>query len=157
MSKIDKNKTRLNAFNFLGKFGENIKTKLKNVCGKTGQYNVPKELFQKRTSRSNRVLISWRVVERNKLTIDQLETFSGGVAVEFVNNDFFDKSNKKNKVFNELTKRLGSDEIVSSIISIRSADGNSSSQEQRNAFNKLIDNTKVLYKNKTITITEIKG
>ena len=154
MSKIDKNKTRLNAFNFLGKFGENIKTKLKNVCGKTGQYNVPKELFQKRTSRSNRVLISWRVVERNKLTIDQLETFSGGVAVEFVNNDFFDKSNKKNKVFNELTKRLGSDEIVSSIISIRSADGNSSSQEQRNAFNKLIDNTKVLYKNKTITITE---
>ena len=76
---MDKNRIRLDAFNFLGNFGDKIRTKLLNVCSKTGQYNVPDELFQKRTPRSNRVLISWKAVKQNQLTIDQLKSFSGGV------------------------------------------------------------------------------
>lgn len=115
---------------------------------------MPSELFQKRTSRKNRVLISWKVVNNNELTIDQLKSFSGGVAVEFINNDFFDVSNQKNEVFKELKKRLGSDDIVSSIISIRSEDGSSSSQVQRDAFNKLINNTEVLYKGEKVIINK---
>lgn len=151
---MDKNKVRLEAFNFLGTFGDKIKTKFTNVCSKTGQYSVPSELFQKRTPRSNRVLISWKAVKENKLTIKQLYSFSGGVAVEFINNDFFDKSNEGNPVFEELRNRLGSDELVSSIISIHSESGSSSSAVQREAFAKLINNTKVNYKGRTVVINE---
>lgn len=151
---MEKNKVRLEAFRFLGTFGDKIKTKFSNVCSKTGQYNVPSELFQKRTPRSNRVLISWKAVKNNKLTIEQLSSFSGGVAVEFINNDFFDKSNNENPVFVELCNRLGSDEIVSSIISIHSESGSSSSAVQREAFSKLINNTKVMYKGKDVIITK---
>lgn len=78
---MDKNLVRTKAMNFLGSFGNNIKTKLSNVCSKTGQYNVPSELFQKRTPRSNRVLISWRAVKNNKLTLEQLNAFEGGVVI----------------------------------------------------------------------------
>ncbi|NLX69020.1 MAG: hypothetical protein GXZ12_06295, partial [Clostridiaceae bacterium] len=41
---------------------DNITTKLSNVCGKTGQYYVPGELFQKRTARKNRAIIMWKTV-----------------------------------------------------------------------------------------------
>ena len=51
---------------------------------KTGRYSVPEKLFQKRTSRQNRVLIPWKTIEQNNITIEQLETFYGGVCVEFV-------------------------------------------------------------------------
>ena len=149
---MDKNKIKKEAFKFLGSFGTKIKTKFSNVCGKTGQYNVPSELFQKRTSRSNRVLISWKTVRDNDLTIKQLESFSGGVAVEFVNNDFFDEVNRENPVFIELQKRLGSDDVVSSIITIRSESGSSSSAQQREAFEKLTNNTKVIYRGREVII-----
>ena len=48
---MDKNRVRLDALNFLGKFDDKIKTKFSNICAKTGQYDVPSELFQKRTPR----------------------------------------------------------------------------------------------------------
>ena len=149
-----KNGLRLKAFRFLEIFGEKIRTKLDNVCGKTGQYNVPDELFQKRTSRNNRCLISWKAVRDNNLNIVQLDTFEGGVAVEFVNNDFFDNSNYSYPIFSELIKRIGSDDNVSAIISIRSEDGSSSSQIQREAFKKLISNTEINYKGEKVIITE---
>ena len=38
---------------------------------------MPDELFQKRTSRKNRVLISWKTVKNNNLTVEQLETLLG--------------------------------------------------------------------------------
>lgn len=150
---MNKEKTRLEAKKFLSIFGENIFAKFSNVCAKTGQYSVPSELFQKRTPRSNRVLIEWKVVNDNKLTLEQLKTFTGGVVVEFVNNDFFDKTFEENPLFNELKNKLGSDEIVSSIISIKSEDGSSSSENQRQSFKKLISGTKVFYKNKEYTIS----
>ncbi len=130
---------RNRTINFLNSFGEKnkIKTKLKNICGKTGQYNVPNELFQKRTSRKNRVLISWKTVDKNQLTLEQLKTFSGGVVVEFVNNDYFQENESINPLFNILKGKLGSDDIVSSMISIRNEEGSSSSQIPRSAFEKL--------------------
>lgn len=151
---MTKHKVRLSVFNYLGKLDPKIKTKLLNISGKTGKYNVPDELFQKRTSRKNRVLISWKTVKKNKLTIDQLKTFSGGVVVEFVNEDFFAAANQSDIVFNELKKRIGSEDIVSSIISIRSESGSSSSAVQRQYFNELINNTEVIYKEKKIIITK---
>lgn len=125
-------------FNYLGTFGNEIRTKLDNICGKTGRYNVPTELFQKRTNRKNRVLISWKTVKENKMTIQQLKTFSGGVVVEFINNDYFDEINQTVPLFNELKKRLGSDEIVASMISIRTEDGSSSSSIPRQSYLKLL-------------------
>ena len=138
-----KKRLRDKAIKFLASFGSTeeekrkIETKFKNICGKTGSYNVPPELFQKRTSRKNRVLISWKTVKKNNLTLQQLETFSGGVVVEFINDDYFQIDNDPNSLFNILKKRLGSDEIISSIISIRNEEGSSSSQKERNAFEKL--------------------
>ena len=134
---MNKKEIRDKAFNFLGRFDKKIKTKFSNICGKTGQYGVPKELFQKRTHRKNRALISWQAVKKNKLTIQQLETFSGGVVVEFINEDFFDVNNQEDSLFLELKNRLGSDENVSSMISIRNEDGRSSSSIQRESFKKL--------------------
>lgn len=151
---MNKNQVRLNARKFLSNFGKNIFAKMSNICAKTGQYNVPSELFQKRTPRSNRVLIEWKVVNDNKLTLEQLESFSGGVVVEFLNNDFFDEEYNLNPLFQILKNRLGSDEIVSSIISIHSEQGSSSSEVQRRSFDKLINNTEVQYKNKKIVITK---
>lgn len=151
---MDKNEIRLRAFNFLASYNPKIKTKFKNICLKTGQYNVPDELFQKRTPRKNRVLISWKNVKKNHLNIEQLNTFSGGVAVEFINEDYFLEENQLDPTFIELKNRLGSDDIVSSIISIRSESGNSSSAIQRQYFNKLINNTRVTYKNKEIVINK---
>ena len=79
---MDKKLLRDEAFSYLKKYGEelygegnSIEAKLKNICGKTGQYDVPSELFQKRTKRSNRSLISWRTVKANHLTMKQLDTF----------------------------------------------------------------------------------
>lgn len=151
---MNKNQVRLDARKFLSNFGKNILAKMSNVCAKTGQYNVPSELFQKRTPRSNRVLIEWKVVNDNKLTLEQLESFSGGVVVEFLNNDFFDENYNSTPLFQELKNRLGSDEIVSSIISIHSEQGSSSSEIQRRSFEKLINNTEVQYKTKKVVITK---
>ena len=62
---------------FIKKYGKEIQTKITNVCEKTGRYNVPKELYQVRTARKNRILISWKAVKNNKLTIEQLESCEG--------------------------------------------------------------------------------
>lgn len=152
--KMDKDSIRNQAFKFLSGFGTNIGTKLSNICAKTGQYNVPNELFQKRTPRSNRVLISWKTVKNNNLSIEQLNCFEGGVVVEFLNNDFFDEENNSNETFLELKNRIGSDDNVSAIISIRSEGGSSSSMIQREVFAKLINNTRIVYKGEPVVITQ---
>lgn len=149
-----KKELRLDAFRFLSAFGTNIKAKFGNICGKTGQYSVPSELYQKRTPRKNRCLISWQTVKANNLTLEQLETFEGGVVVEFVNNDFFNENDNNRPLFLELKNRLGSDDNVSAIITIRSEAGSSSSAIQRVAFKKLINNTTVNYHGNTVTINK---
>ena len=116
------------AINFIAKCGkcsldddndQKIVTKFKNVCQKTGQYNVPSELFQKRTSRTNRVLMSWKDVKNNNLTIDMLKSFKNGITIEFLNNDFFNDDNYTDELFLALIEKLGSNETISSIISIQ--------------------------------------
>ena len=151
---MNKNKIKKDAFGFLKDINKKIRTKFDNISSKTGQYNVPDELFQKRTSRKNRVLISWKTVKDNELTIDMLKAFKGGVAVEFVNDDFFASENQSNPTFLALKERLGSDEVVSSIITIRSESGSSSSAEQRSAFEKLTNNLRVNYKGQSVIITK---
>ena len=150
----EKRKLKLASFKYLSSYGEFIRAKFDNICGKTGSYNVPKELFQERTSRKNRSLISWKTVKKNKLSIEMLNSFENGVVVEFINNDYFNDDDQDNELFLELKNRLGSDENVSSIISFRSEDGSSSSAIQRSSFAKFIDNTEVVYKGKKITIND---
>ena len=103
---------RRRAFRFLAKFGDNMKAKFSNICSKTGSYSVPLELFQKRTPRKNRVLISWEAVIENRISLAQLNSFEGGVAVEFKNNDFFNPKNHSNPLFIELSQRLELDSLV---------------------------------------------
>ena len=66
----------------LANIGHEVSEKFRNINGKTAQGNVPIELFQRRTSRRNRVLIPYKTVYKNNLTIEQLETFEGGVCVD---------------------------------------------------------------------------
>lgn len=150
----EKRKLKLKCFEYLGSYGENIRTKLNNICSKTGMYNVPEELFQKRTSRKNRVLISWKTVKKNNLDMQKLNSFENGIVVEFMNNDYFDEENQKNPFFIELKNRLGSDDNVSSIITFRSENGSSSSSIPRIAFSKFINNTEVNYRGQKIIINE---
>lgn len=111
-----------------------IKTKFDNLNGKTGQYYVPDILFQKRTPRYNRVLLPWKVLFSNNITMDMLKTFYGGVCVEFVNEDYLSTEYNENSIFNILKKQLGSDEKVSSIISFRTEDGDSGATIPRRSF-----------------------
>tara|TARA_X000001036_G_scaffold438698_1_gene487262 strand:- start:2635 stop:3708 length:1074 start_codon:yes stop_codon:yes gene_type:complete len=127
---------------FLESIGKNISEKFRNINGKTAQGNVPTNLWQKRTSRKNRVLISWKTVFKNNLTIEMLNTFDGGVCVEFVNDDFQNEKFINNKTHMELIKRLGSDEKVSSIITFRVEDGDSGANVARNSYQNFI-NTKL--------------
>ncbi|MFV8764770.1 hypothetical protein ACNNMY_04775 [Aerococcus urinaeequi] len=121
---------------------KDFKTKFNNINGKTGRYNVPNPLFQQRTSRKNRILIEWKTVLKNNLTIKELEFFEGDVCVAFINLDFFDDGNKlstdQQKLFEELKSRLNSDSSVSSIILLINEDGNPSSKVQREAYQLLI-------------------
>ncbi|MBO0486580.1 hypothetical protein JZO75_03780 [Vagococcus fluvialis] len=117
-----------------------IGAKFTNISGKTGQYFVSDTLFQKRTPRKNRVLIPFEHVVDSNITYDELNTFEGGVVVEFVNNDYFDQlilpESHQNEVFKQLKNKLGSDDNVSAMINIRST-GVSSSQTQREALIKV--------------------
>lgn len=153
-----KKKLRIKLINFLADFGETekgknlIKQKLNNICGKTGRYNVPEEIFQKRTPRDNRVLIEWKTVKNNNLTLDQLKSFENGITIDFINEDFF-STDDTSPLKNFLKNQLGSDENISSIISIKSQDGSSSSRLQRDSYEKLLS-TKIKYNGTDISLNE---
>lgn len=116
-----------------------IQEKFKNLCGKTWQYDVPDELFQKRTSRSNRVLLRWKIIKKNNMTLRWLETFYGGVCVEFVNDDFFDESNRNIDLYNYLIWKIGADEMISAIVSFRNEDGDSGATIARASYAKYME------------------
>lgn len=128
-----------------------LSEKFRNISGKTGQYFVPDTLFQKRTSRKNRALIPFKHIVESRIDYEWLNSFEGGVVVEFTNNEYFDQLNMpeedQHSIFKKLKDKLGSDDNVSAIICIRST-GESSSQSQREALKKL--NTFLQSKNKTI-------
>lgn len=151
---MNKNKIKNDAIKFISTYGDKIKAKFINVCGKTGRYSVPYELYQKRTPRKNRALITFQTVISNGLSYEQLDSFEGGVVIEFVNNDFFNEIYNGNPLYELLKTKLGSNDNVSAIISIRSDLGSSSSSVQRDAFNKLVSGTKVLYNGAETIITE---
>lgn len=115
--------------------------KVINIEQKTSPYDVPKELFQQRTPRTARVLISLSTVIENKLTIKDLEYFEAGVVVEFVNDDYLKylKDESRDQVVDDLLKRLGSDEKVSSMISFRSIDGKSSGAVPEQSYRKFLE------------------
>lgn len=115
-----------------------IEEKFKNLAGKTAQYKVPTKFFQKRTSRENRVLIPWKVVKNNQLTIKHLETFFGGVCVEFVNYDFIKSENINDEVFKFSKNKLGFDGLISSMISFRTESGDSGARISRKSYNEFV-------------------
>ena len=117
---------------------QRIETKFANINGKTSKGSVPDELFQNRTSRWNRCLISWSTVKKNQITFEQLDSFEGGVVVEIVNDDFFNKSNQNDPLFSKLISRIGSNNNVSAILTFRNADKKASPVDARLAFQKFI-------------------
>ena len=128
-----------NISSIINKVGGGTIEKFKNINGKTARGNVPNELFQQRTSRENRVLISWKTIKKNNLTFDQLETFKGGVCVELVNDDYLQQNNHNDPFFKELTKRIGGNEIVSSIICFRTEDGDPGANIARESYEKYLE------------------
>lgn len=139
----------------ISKLFAQMEEKFKNIRGKTAQYDVPKELWQKRTSVSNRVLLRWKLIKQNKITLNQLKTFYGGLCVDFVNDDFINPQNQKNKLFQYLKSQLGGNDMISSMISIRNEDGSSSSQFLRDTYRKIVnivgkDNLKPIERNAVI-------
>ena len=130
----------LKSFFYNAEDQKSIGEKFKNISGKTGHYFVEDFLFQQRTARKNRSLIPFEHIINNNLTYDELNSFENGIVVESVNNDFFDQlelpENKQHEIFKKLKNKLGSDDNVSAIITIRST-GVSSSQTQRIAYGRL--------------------
>ena len=153
---MNKTATRRRAFAYLKRFGNNISAKFSNICGKTGAYDIPGELFLKRTARSDRILMPWKDVLSNKLTMEQLESFKeGGVVVEFANDDYFNPLYQNNNVFKELKKRLGGNGAVASVITIRGTSGTSSSAFQRECFDKLTSGSVIVeYKGQTFALNK---
>jgi|TARA_B100001964_G_scaffold240081_1_gene309092 hypothetical protein len=113
-----------------------VRVKIENLQDKTSQYSVPDELFQNRTALYSRVLIPWKSIERNNITIEHLNTFYGGVCVEFVNYDYIDPKNQNNKTFTYVKNKLGSNDMISSIISFRTEDGDSGAAIPRASYKK---------------------
>lgn len=151
----EKKNIKRRCFNFLKIFWKDIRTKFDNICWKTWQYNIPDELYQKRTSRKNRSLISRRTVKANNLTINQLNSFEWWVVVEFANFDYFSTDDGNNEVFNELKKRIWADENVSSIITFRGEGWTSSSSIPREALQRFLTWTNVIYKWQNLTIDRV--
>ena len=144
---IDKNNLILKRkiWKVWGNLDSRILEKFNNINGKTGQYDVPDVLFQKRTNRSNRVLLRWKTILQNKITFNQLETFFGGVCVEFVNEDYFSSENQKNQLFKYLLNKIGSDEKISAILSFRNEDGDSGATISREHLTKFFSEPNAFY------------
>ena len=87
-------KNNINAF--LEQLKSKSSTKISNVCGKASRYYVPNELYQQRCKRSNRILLPWKTIKNNNLTFDMLKSITGGVVVEFLNDDLFDEVSNVN-------------------------------------------------------------
>ena len=145
-------KARLNSF--FNAINPKIKTKFLNIVAKTRKNDIPSNIWLNRTPRYSRVLIPWKKVKLNNITFQQLQSFSGGVVVEFINEDWFDETNQTNPVFIQLQSCLGSDETVSSIISFRSEGGTISSAHPQGFFNRFIAGTMLTYNGVRITVTQ---
>jgi hypothetical protein len=131
-SEAKKLKTKL--FAFWSRIDPKVREKFNNLNGKTSQYGVPNMLFQKRTSRTNRVLLSWKTLYSNNMSLEHLRTFYGGVCVEFVNEDFLNPSYSENEVYNYLKERIDSDEKISAIVTFRTEDGDSGAAIPRSSY-----------------------
>lgn len=145
-------KTKLNSF--FNTINPKIKTKFANTVAKTRQNDIPKNIWLDRTARYSRVLISWKKVKSNNITFAQLQSFAGGVTVEFINEDWFDPTNQTDALFIQLKACLGSNNTVSSIISFRSEGGTISSAHAQTYFDRFISGTPVTYNGAAITINE---
>lgn len=144
-------KTKLNCFFYA--INPKIKTKFSNTVAKTRKNDIPKNIWLDRTARYSRVLISWKKVKANNITFEQLKSFSGGVAVEFINEDWFEPENQTDPLFIQLKECLGSNDTVSSIVSFRSEGGTISSAHAKTYFDAFISGTTLTYNGATITIT----
>ena len=123
-----------------------IKEKFKNVCGKTSQYKVPKALFQDRTARTSRVLLPFKsIMDNSDILISRLKDFSGGVCVEFVNDDYFNEEFRKTKEFKFLASLLGADDKVSAIISFRQESGDPGGRVPRECWSKFVKKDKNIF------------
>ena len=117
---------------------EKIVTKINNNNGKCGTNSI---LSNARTKRSGRVTIPYRIVMLNKINnISILEKFEEGLVILLENNDYFillEKQKEKEDEFSKyLIENIGSDNVVSCVICIRSEKGDSGSSRAREILEK---------------------
>jgi hypothetical protein len=136
---IEATRLRRRVFNIWRAKDSEIITKFNNINGKTAIGDVPPELFQKRTSRTNRVLLPFKVIKNNQLEISKLNSFAGGVCVELVNYDLIDPTNFEYEGFTDLLSKIGSDELVSAMISFRSEEGDSGANAARSSYSEIME------------------
>ena len=123
-----------------------IKEKFNNVCGKTSQYKVPAALFQNRTARRSRVLLPFKsIMDNSDILISRLKDFSGGVCVEFVNDDYFNEEFRKTKEFKFLAPLVGADDKISAIISFRQESGDPGARVPRECWSKFVKKDKNIF------------
>ena len=147
------NKLRLDILRMFGKIDPLIKEKFSNVCNKTSQYKVPDALFQNRTDRKNRVLLPFKSIINNNITVENLSDFSGGLCVEFVNDDYFNEEYRKTEQFRFLSALIGGNGIISSIISFRTEEGDPGATIPRQCWEEYITEGP----DSTFSITDING
>lgn len=108
-------------------------TKIKNNNGKCGTNAILSTL---RTVAYGRSILPYHVAVKCKLCdIRKLRTFYEGVVIELINEDYFNiKRNNDDETSKYLLENIGGDEIVSSIISVKSVNGDSGSSYAQACF-----------------------
>lgn len=131
-SQIDKS---INQFiNELGRYNENIKTKLKNI-DKAGVDTIPCSTL--RVSQNSRIYITREIVKQNNLTLEQLNTHKKGICVGITWDEYekMKTESESESLDDELDKYLfnhiGSDNNVSCIVAILKEKGYSGSSKER--------------------------
>ena len=107
-----------------GKYNKNIMTKLKNINKAGVDATIPQD---------SRLFIPYELVQKNNLTLDQLNTYKGGICIGILPSKYKELSEKENldELENYLVNNIGSDNKVSCIINIMKTHGYSGSSYER--------------------------
>jgi hypothetical protein len=112
-------------------FPVGITEKIKNNNNKCGTNAT---LPSQRTAAHGRAVIPYRVAKKCNLDIEQLDTFHAGVAVELINNEYFELKEQNDSCSKYLIDNIGGEQNVASFVSIKSVDGHSGSSYAEKCF-----------------------
>lgn len=114
-----------------GNYNPKIKTKLDNI-NKAGSTNsIP--CTTKRVSQNSRIYLPYDIIIKNKLSLEELNTYSNGICIGITPSKFNElcKNDQNSKLDNHIINNIGSDENVSAIVVIMKISGYSGSNKER--------------------------